>query len=208
MCIRDSSWFKQLELIPSDGAPKPPELPLGLEARARICGRLQSMDIDIRDYRLSYSPATDEPQLLLSHGRGQEPTFSISFQEESAGVKKLLGLIPSLIRSLEEGTLLMADDLDSFLHPQLLRALVRLYTARESNRHNAQLLFTSHNTAILTPADLRRDEIWLCCRSEKGEAHLYPLTSYKKENGLIPRNDEAYGKQYLEGRYGAIPHIR
>ena len=54
---------------------------------------------------------------------------------------------------------------------------------------------------------MRRDEICLCCRLEGTDAVLYPLSSYKKENGLIPRNDEAYGKQYLEGRYGANPRI-
>jgi hypothetical protein len=54
---------------------------------------------------------------------------------------------------------------------------------------------------------MRRDEICLCCRPEGTDAVLYPLSSYKKENGLIPRNDEAYGKQYLEGRYGANPRI-
>ena len=93
------------------------------------------------------------------------------------------------------------------LHPHLLRYLISLYKNREKNPHNAQLVFTAHNTAILTPGVMRRDEIYLCCRPEGKDAVLYPLSSYKKENGLIPRNDEAYGKQYLEGRYGAAPKL-
>ena len=109
--------------------------------------------------------------------------------------------------SLDEGSLMMADDLDCFLHPHALRYLIALDANRERNPHNAQLLFTAHNTAILQPAQMRRDEIWLCCRQEGQDTELYPLSSYKKENGLIPRNDEAYGKQYLEGRYGAMPNI-
>lgn len=95
---------------------------------------------------------------------------------------------------------MLADDLDQALHPHLLRYLISLYKNREKNPHNAQLVFTAHNTAILTPGVMRRDEIYLCCRPEGKDAVLYPLSSYKKENGLIPRNDEAYGKQYLEGQ--------
>ena len=112
---------------------------------------------------------------------------------------------PSLILRL--GSLLLADDLDNVLHPHLLRFILSLYQDHEKNPHHAQLVFTSHNTAILNPAVMRRDEICLCCRPEGTDAVLYPLSSYKKENGLIPRNDEAYGKQYLEGRYGANPRI-
>ncbi len=101
---------------------------------------------------------------------------------------------------------MMADDLDCILHPHALRYLIALYASHEKNPHNAQLLFTAHNTAILQPTQMRRDEIWLCCRQE-GRIRNCTLSPVTKENGLIPRNDEAYGKQYLEGRYGAMPNI-
>ncbi len=76
---------------------------------------------------------------------------------------------------------MLADDLDQALHPHLLRYLISLYKNREKNPHNAQLVFTAHNTAILTPGVMRRDEIYLCCRPEGKDAVLYPLSSYKRK---------------------------
>lgn len=201
------SWFQELTMLPSGITNQAPRLPMDLAAKDALCRLLQGMDIDIRDYRLDYPYGKTEPRLLLSHKDSQGTVISIPYEEESQGTKKLLSLLPALTESLEKGSLFLADDLDSFLHPHLLKALVCLYTNPETNPHGAQLLFTGHNTAILTPSDLRRDSIWLCCRPEGREASLYPLTSYRKENGLIPRNDEAYGKQYLEGRYGAVPRL-
>ena len=84
-------------------------------------------------------------------------------------------------KSLRLGSLLLADDLDNVLHPHLLRFILSLYQDCEKNPHNAQLVFTSHNTAILNPAVMRRDEICLCCRPEGTDAVLYPLSSYKKK---------------------------
>ncbi len=81
---------------------------------------------------------------------------------------------------------MMADDLDCILHPHALRYLIALYSNREKNPHNAQLLFTAHNTAILQPTQMRRDEIWLCCRQEGQDTELYPLSSYKKRKRPHP----------------------
>ena len=165
------------------------------------------MDIDILDYSYRKESGFSQSSLFLTHGRPGHPTFAVSYEEESEGIRKLLCLLPLVLKSLDCGGLLLADDLDQALHPHLLRYLISLYKNREKNPHNAQLVFTAHNTAILTPGVMRRDEIYLCCRPEGKDAVLYPLSSYKKENGLIPRNDEAYGKQYLEGRYGAAPKL-
>ena len=165
------------------------------------------MDIDILDYSITKEQGFDDPSLILTHGKADGNTFFVSFNEESTGIRKLLTLIPLVVKSLRLGSLLLADDLDNVLHPHLLRFILSLYQDHEKKPHHAQLVFTSHNTAILNPAVMRRDEICLCCRPEGTDAVLYPLSSYKKENGLIPRNDEAYGKQYLEGRYGANPRI-
>ena len=184
-----------------------PDLPSQVEEREMICRLLQKMDIDILDYYITKDPDTDSMSLILNHGKADSKPFFVSYNEESTGIRKLLTLIPMIVKSLRQGSLLLADDLDNVLHPHLLRFILSLYQNHETNPHQAQLIFTSHNTAILTPSVMRRDEICLCCRPEGADAVLYPLSSYKKENGLIPRNDEAYGKQYLEGRYGANPKI-
>ncbi len=202
-----ASWFRQVLFFHENDFKAVPDLPSQVEEREIICRLLQKMDIDILDYSITKDPDTDSMSLILNHGKADSKPFFVSYNEESTGIRKLLTLIPMIVKSLRQGSLLLADDLDNVLHPHLLRFILSLYQNHETNPHQAQLVFTSHNTAILTPSIMRRDEICLCCRLEGADAILYPLSSYKKENGLIPRNDEAYGKQYLEGRYGANPKI-
>ena len=88
---------------------------------------------------------------------------------------------------------ILQDTLKSFM--------IALYANHEKNPHNAQLLFTAHNTAILQPTQMRRDEIWLCCRQEGHDTELYPLSSYKKENGLIPYVTRHRPEANSEGGY-------
>lgn len=207
-CIQAAAgWFSQADFFRSNRTNDVPLLPEKEEKKGRLCRLLQNMDIDILDYSYRKESGFSQSSLFLTHGRPGHPTFAVSYEEESEGIRKLLCLLPPVLKSLDCGGLLLADDLDQALPPHLLRYLISLYKNREKNPHNAQLVFTAHNTAILTPGVMRRDEIYLCCRPEGKDAVLYPLSSYKKENGLIPRNDEAYGKQYLEGRYGAAPKL-
>lgn len=98
--------------------------------------------------------------------------------------------------------------MDAKLHPKLLQYIIEMFTGPKSNKHGAQLLLTSHDITTMTPEVYRRDEIWFCAKNPLNASKLYSLISIKKENGQPPRNDEHYGKQYLEGRYGADPYIR
>lgn len=200
-----ATWFKQIQFFNDCDFKKQPELSGNVEEREVICRLLQDMDVDILDYSITEDPDYGTASLILKHGKKDSEPFFVAFKDESTGIRKLLTLIPLVLKSLRQGSLLLADDLDHVLHPHLLRFVVSLYQNHDTNPNQAQLVFTSHNTALLTPTAMRRDEICLCCRPEGEDAMLYPLSSYKKENGLIPRNDEAYGKQYLEGRYGANP---
>lgn len=193
------TWFNRLQ------GTSPCDLPIDQDRRRKLCRILQDIGLDIVDYSTVPDSYHKSPAVLLTHRPNSSCSFELPYEEESAGTRKLLSLLPSVLASLENGTLMIADDLDCILHPHTLRYLIGLYTNNEKNPRNSQLLFTAHSTAILQPTLLRRDEIWLCCRQEGQDTELYPLSSYKKENGLIPRNDEAYGKQYLEGRYGAVP---
>ena len=200
-------WFCSIRTQGSSPLPDHPG------QKKSLCCLLQDLGFDITDYEIIPSRETPEPLMTVTHTPLYQDspspyTYRLPLKEESQGVQRLFSLLPPLSACLETGGLLIADDLDRVLHPQGLRCLIRFFHNREKNSRNAQLLFTAHNTALLQPAYMRRDEIWLCCAKPDGDRELYPLSSYKKENGLIPRNDEAYGKQYLEGRYGALPDIR
>lgn len=208
------SWFQEMKILSSSPAVSGShswDRLLDAPLDPDICSLLQAMDLDITSYKVAANdtaaPQGTAPTIRLTHTPKESPSYELSYEDESEGTKKLLSILPAVLDSLRHGSLIVADDLDNLLHPHILRSLVNLYTNCEKNPHGAQLIFTSHNTAILTPAVLRRDEIWLCSRPSGQDAQLYPLSWYKKENGLIPRNDEAYGKQYLEGRYGASPDI-
>lgn len=99
----------------------------------------------------------------------------------------------------------MVDELESSLHPLIGRAIVKLFNNPETNPHNAQILFTTHDTSLLGSTMeeplLRRDQVWFTEKDAGGATKLYPLTDYK------PRNTENLERGYLQGRYGAIPWL-
>jgi hypothetical protein len=101
--------------------------------------------------------------------------------------------------------LLCVDELEANLHPMVALEIVRLFNDPKQNQHGAQILFTTHDTNLLgnvlgEPA-LRRDQVWLTEKDQKGATHLYPLTDFH------PRADENLERGYLQGRYGAIPFL-
>ena len=99
-----------------------------------------------------------------------------------AALKIACDLVDEGMRTEEEAVAMIDPrNLDSLLHPHLLRYITSLYTSHEKNPHGSQLIFTSHNTAILMPTVLRRDEIWLCSRPTGEDAQLYPLHGIKKK---------------------------
>ena len=88
------------------------------------------------------------------------------------------------------------------LHPKLVQFLVKLFHNQETNPKNAQLIFSTHETSILTQDLFRRDQIWFCERSKKQSSILYPLSDFS------PKKDkENLELGYLSGRYGALPFI-
>ncbi|MCM1569044.1 MAG: ATP-binding protein, partial [Roseburia sp.] len=132
----------------------------------------------------------------------------IRLEEESSGTRKLFSCLAKISSCLEEGNLLIADELDAKLHPKLLRYLIELFTNPQSNKKGAQLLLTSHDITTMNHDVFRRDEIWFCAKNPYGASKLYSLASFRKADGTMIRNDEAYGKRYIEGRYGADPYIQ
>ena len=100
----------------------------------------------------------------------------------------------------------MVDELDAKLHPFLTREIVRLFTNNETNPHGAQLIFATHDTNLLDLSILRRDEIWFTEKNENEETDLYSLAEFKTGGDKV-RKDASLEKNYINGRYGAIPYI-
>jgi AAA15 family ATPase/GTPase len=127
-------------------------------------------------------------------------------EHESAGTQRLFALALPLVRALNEGSVLVIDELDARMHPNLALELIRLFHSRETNPRHAQLIFTTHNTNLLSAHLFRRDQIWFVEKSRHGASDLYSLVEYRVDGKLI-RNDASFEKDYIAGRYGAIPFV-
>jgi hypothetical protein len=122
--------------------------------------------------------------------------------QESEGTKKIINLLGPIYDALSNGYILVVDELDSRLHPLLTIMIVRFF--HEHNFNNAQLIFASHDTNLLKKEFFRRDQIWFTEKNECGETDLYSLIEYKDTH---VRKDASFDKNYLNGRYGAIPFL-
>jgi hypothetical protein len=120
---------------------------------------------------------------------------------ESEGTKRLFGLLGPWYEILQSGAILFVDELDASMHPLMSRKLVEMFNSPELNPWGAQLVFTTHDTALLDTTLLRRDQIWFTEKDDGGATHLYSLHEYH------PRKTESLQKGYLSGRYGAIPFL-
>lgn len=166
---------------------------------------IQEMDLNIVDFRIE----EDEKwvDVFTKHSvDGYEA--EINLEEESSGTRKLFGLLPFIAESLIEGTTLVIDELDAKIHPVLLRYIIDKFTDLNVNKNNAQLIFTSHDLSTMNGEVFRRDEIWFVAKGNAENSELYSLVEFKNKKGESVRKDAKFGKQYLEGKYGADPYLK
>jgi hypothetical protein len=134
--------------------------------------------------------------------KGNNININFDFEEESEGTKRLFALIGNWIDALNNGRILIVDELDTKLHPLLMEFLIKLFHNSTQNKNYAQLIFTTHNTNLLDLDLFRRDQIWFTEKNPNfGNTDLYSLLEFS------PRKDKNVRKGYLVGRYGAIPFI-
>lgn len=137
-----------------------------------------------------------------------EQLASIPLQHESAGTLKMFALYPMLQDVLSTGGILFIDELNARLHPLLVRTFIITFLNPTINTNHAQLIFTSHDSWQLNGSMLRRDEIWFAEKDSNGISNLYSLADFVDEDGVKIRKDENYEKNYLLGKYGAIPSLK
>ena len=193
------------------------------EKKKKILAFLNSADLSITDISLQKTAFSMEdlpnemPQTMKEEiardFKGKELTrllfmhpssdnggdVGLDFNEESAGTRRLFELAGPWLDVLDRGRVFFVDELDTNLHPHLVRFLLKLLHNLETNRHNAQLIFATHDTTVLDQSLMRRDQVWFVEKDAENATQLYPLSDYK------PRKGEALQKGYLYGRYGALP---
>ena len=143
---------------------------------------------------------TQHPVFDAEHHLVGQEAFSME-EQESAGTQKIFNLSGPLWDTLEQGKVLIIDEIEARLHPLLTLELMRLFNSPQTNPNNAQLIFATHDTGLLGSSLLRRDQIWFTEKDSYGATNLYSLAE------LQVRNDAAFDKQYIAGHYGAIPCI-
>jgi uncharacterized protein len=142
----------------------------------------------------------EQERVHLVHRLG-DSEIALPQDQESNGTLAYLSLLGRIVPLRGQGGLVCVDELDSSLHPHMATQLIRLFVEASNTDHAAQLVFSTHNTNLLSADILRRDEIWFTEKRPAGNSQLYPLTDF------IPRKDENLERGYLQGRYGAIPFL-
>ena len=125
--------------------------------------------------------------------------MDLDIAEEFGGTQVLFRTGGAWLNVLKNGEVLLIDEIDTSLHPLLIRFLIDRFHSPITNRQSAQLVFTTHNTSILTKEMFRRDQIWFVEKSQDGASKLYPLSDFS------PRKEEDFQRWYMRGRYGALP---
>ena len=183
--------------------------------RANVVKYFASFDETIKDFRVEKVPSDGNEgrenvyKITALHKKiGSDQFAEIPLEEESAGTLKMFALYPELQDVLQKGGVYFIDELNARLHPLLVRNFILTFLNPEINTQHAQLVFTTHDTWQLSNRLLRRDEIWFTEKDDQEVSTLYSLADFVDEDGARIRKDESYEKNYLIGKYGAIPTLK
>ncbi len=206
------------------------------ESREEILNFLRNADTHIIDLTIDKQERTSSSELpprqyydIRSHHNVYNEAGEIANQIqwpfdhlESLGTQKAFALSGPIIDALKMGSVLVIDELDSRLHPVFTRQIVKLFNSQKTNPHNAQLVFNTHDTNLLSyklynaktakeDYMFRRDQIYFAEKDNMEATHIYSLIEFKKiskkGNAEKVRKDASFEKDYLNGIYGAIPYI-
>jgi uncharacterized protein len=124
-------------------------------------------------------------------------------KDESQGTQKFVALAGPILHTIEEGSILLVDEFEARLHPNLTKAILQWFNGPQ-NKHGAQLIIATHDTGLMDPDLLRRDQIWFCEKDQFGSTSLYSLDEFDKQE---VRATTKFNRQYLQGIFGAVPQI-
>ncbi len=118
-------------------------------------------------------------------------------RQESTGTLRFLAYIQNIIEMISKGGVFIVDEMSARLHPLLTKLIVDIFCSSQNKK--AQLIFTTHDISLLNHNQFRRDEVVFVDKNDRGESTLYALSDLKV------REDATFSKDYLQGKYGAIP---
>ena len=187
----DMNFDKIFEGIPKEEAEK---------LKIRISNDIKSDSVMFKMNNHIYSLKKDDEgnivatKLMQNHGNSSE---LFEYSDESDGTQRLFDLIP-LFYEHKNNRAIFIDEIDRSLHPNLIRKFLELfYTFTEGS--DCQIIATTHDSNLLDLDLVRQDEIWFIQRLDNHSSKIYSLTDYKE------RYDKKIDKEYLLGKYGAVP---
>jgi AAA15 family ATPase/GTPase len=140
---------------------------------------------------------------MFAHDTESKGTEMFDIAMESSGTRKLFRLAPLIINTLDNGGVLIVDELDNSMHPFMAELIIKLFNDPEVNRNDAQLIFSTHNIGLMSSDNFRRDQIWLTEKTN-GATRLFSLEDFDKKK-VKPQSP--FNRWYAEGRFGAVPKI-
>lgn len=169
--------------------------------RERIVAFSQYADLGIEDIEKSGDRVTSRHNQYDAEGRVTQTVSFPFLDNESEGTIKYFSLAYPIIDALDHGKRLIVDEFDSKMHPLLTERVISLFNSKDTNPQGAQLIFTAHDSNLLSTGSFRRDQIWFTEKDRLGASSLFSLAEYKVRSGA------SFEKGYLAGKYGATPII-
>lgn len=164
---------------------------------------LKRFDTGISDIEIkSFKDSDDKSQyfpVFIHNLPDSKPT--LLFHTQSSGTKSLFNVLAIYNLTLKIGGILVLDEFDITLHPDILPHLVEMFENNETNPNNAQLLFSTHNNDIIDNMGKYKTCLF---NKENGESYCYRLDELKDN---IIRNDRPISPLYKSGKIGGIPRI-
>lgn len=188
------------------------ELP-GCNAMKEFFTRVQLGFSNVASSIVQEKSGRKDIKVLTSHGiyddnGNKVDTADFEFEHmESAGTHKLFDMAGPIFDTLSSGNVLVVDELDAKMHPLISQELVLLFNDPIRNPKGAQLIFSTHDTNLLSSHLLRRDQIWFTEKDAQERTDLYNMMQIVLPDGAKPRGDGNIERNYIRGRYGAIPYI-
>jgi len=175
--------------------------------RAQMSELLSQLDLGLSEVVIESrkvvekeSGESEEANIPFGVHRMGKKEQKLPFWHESSGTQAAFVLLEKILPALEHGGIVIIDEMEADLHPEMITAMLDLFIDRERNPQNAQIIFTCHAHEVLN--DLQKDQVLLIEKDSNGFSEAWRLGDMKG----IRRDDNLYAK-YRAGAYGAVPNL-
>lgn len=219
-CENVYEWFQKLDIIDlandifslnaSNVVSK--ELIENEKARNELVTFLNCFDDSIKGFEVKKIDLSEQKQKIELFSKHQindsDDMMDLDFSDESQGTIRMYSLYKHIKNAIDNGSVLCIDEVNSKLHPMLIKRIIDMFNNPKENINNAQLIFTSHDLTQLEITNMRRDQIWFVEKNEQQVSELYSLANIELNDGSKVRKDTNYFINYFNGKFGAIPKLK